>query len=175
MNCLSDNSDRINPWEPYKDQIAFETAWLFYKENQLSATQIDKALCLWQASLSEHRGEAPFKDHQDLYSTIDATRVGGIKWESFTLFYNQERPSDSSSQLSWMDDEYVVWFRDPQALIKEIISNPGFAAKFDYAPYHEYVDGEHQYQNLMSGNWAWRQAVCYFKIFIYFIINYYLF
>jgi hypothetical protein len=64
-----------------------------------------------------------------------------------------------------MDDEYVVWFRDPQALIKEIIANSGFAAKFDYAPYHEYVGGEHQYQNLMSGNWAWHQAVCYFVAF----------
>jgi hypothetical protein len=165
MDCSSDYSDQTNPWEPYKDQIAFETAWLFYKENQLSATQIDKTLSLWQATLLHDDG--PFRDHQDLYSTIDATRVGGIKWESFTLFYNQEDSSNSASRPSWMDDEYVVWFRDPQALIKEIISNPGFATKFDYAPYHEYVNGVHQYQNLMSGNWAWHQAVCCFIIFFY--------
>ena len=168
MDCSSDYSDQTNPWEPYKDQIAFETAWLFYKENQLSATQIDKTLSLWQATLLHDDG--PFRDHQDLYSTIDATRVGGIKWESFTLFYNQEDSSNSASRPSWMNDEYVVWFRDPQALIKEIISNPGFATKFDYAPYHEYVNGVHQYQNLMSGNWAWHQAVCCFIIlFIYLV------
>ena len=63
-----------------------------------------------------------------------------------------------------MDDEYVVWFRDPQALIKEIIANPGFAAKADYTPYYKYVNGKHYYENLMSGNWAWCQAVSYFKI-----------
>src|SRR6267142_1904552 len=59
----------------------------------------------------------------------------------------------------WMDDVYEVWFRDPRLLVQGIISNPDFASEFNYAPYHEYLDKVHQYQGMMSGNWAWRQAV----------------
>jgi hypothetical protein len=58
-----------------------------------------------------------------------------------------------------MNDEYEVYFKDPRGLVQDIISNPDFASIFDYAPYHEYLDGVHHFQNMMSGNWAWRQAV----------------
>jgi hypothetical protein len=51
-----------------------------------------------------------------------------------------------------MNDEYKVYFKDPRGLVQDIISNPNFASIFDYAPYHEYLDRVHHFQNMMSGN-----------------------
>ena len=59
-----------------------------------------------------------------------------------------------------MDTEYEAWFRDPQKLIASMLSNPDFKDEFDSAPFHEYNgDGNHRFQNFMSGDWAWKQAV----------------
>src|SRR5882724_11759961 len=45
-----------------------------------------------------------------------------------------------------------------------LITNPDFKDGFDYATYQEHdINGSHHYHNLMSENWAWRQAVCNFK------------
>ena len=60
----------------------------------------------------------------------------------------------------WMEANYNVWYRDPHTLIYNIISNPDFRDKFNYAPFHEYSqDGQHRYQDMMLGDWAWKQAV----------------
>jgi hypothetical protein len=57
-----------------------------------------------------------------------------------------------------MTDE--VWFRDPRSLVRNLLSNPGFDKEFDYAPFQEYDHkGNHQFQDFMSGDWAWKQAV----------------
>jgi len=155
----SNRDDLVNPWYPYQNRIQFETAHLFYKESQLSARQIDKFLALWQATLAMYGGNALFKDHHDLYATIDATPLGDILWKSFTVSYEGAGPDNGKPRPPWMDDVYEVWFRDPRLLVQGIISNPDFASEFNYAPYHEYLDKVHQYQGMMSGNWAWRQAV----------------
>ena len=63
-----------------------------------------------------------------------------------------------------MDTDYDFWFRNPCQLVHNIISNPDFKDGFDYAPYQEHdINGSRRYHNLMSANWAWRQAVCSFK------------
>ena len=60
-----------------------------------------------------------------------------------------------------MDEtDYDAWYQDPHTLFHNIISNPNFKGKFDYAPYQEYSDdGQHCFQDMMSGDWVWKQAV----------------
>ena len=59
-----------------------------------------------------------------------------------------------------MDAKYDVWSRNPHTLVQNILSNPDFDNKFDYTPLQEHdMDGNHQFKNFMSGNWAWKQAV----------------
>ena len=41
-----------------------------------------------------------------------------------------------------------------------MIPNPEFKGQFDYAPYREFEDGTRRWTDVMSGNWAWKQAVC---------------
>jgi Plavaka transposase len=126
----------------------------------MSARHLDELLTLWNASLAEHGMEAPFQNHLDLYKTIDATSIGDVPWQSIPLWCAALRPENDVP--SWMEDTYHVWFRDPVELVKRLISNPGFKNEFDYAPFHEYdSQGRHRFHDFMSGDWAWKQAVCH--------------
>lgn len=93
-----------------------------------------------------------------MYNSIDTTPLGDLPWESFSLKYNGDIPEGDIP--SWMDTEYDVWFRDPRSLVHNMLSNPDFEGQIDYAPVQEYDSkGAHRFQNFMSGNWAWKQAV----------------
>jgi hypothetical protein len=62
-----------------------------------------------------------------------------------------------------MSGNHDVWFRNPRTLVQNLIANPDFNGGFDYAPLQEYdMNGNHRFQNYMSGNWSWKQAVCVF-------------
>ncbi|KIK80719.1 hypothetical protein PAXRUDRAFT_157911, partial [Paxillus rubicundulus Ve08.2h10] len=87
---ISDKSPE--DWTPYQNKTEFEAAKLIFKEAQLSASKTDKLLHIWGSTLAVHGSRPPFADHQDLYNTIDATPVGDIPWNKFTLWYNGERP-----------------------------------------------------------------------------------
>ena len=59
-----------------------------------------------------------------------------------------------------MDAEYEVWFCNPKDLIKIMQAFADFIEEFDHAPFQEYdANGRHHFQNLISENWAWKQAV----------------
>ena len=124
----------------------------------MSAGDINFLLNLWAASLAIHDSGPPFSTAAHLYDTIDSTLLGDTAWESFSLQYNGTLPE--SNVPSWMRAEFDVWFRDPRDLVHNLLSNPDFKAEFDYAPFQEHTgDGRHRFQDFMSANWAWNQAV----------------
>jgi len=124
----------------------------------MSGGDINILLSLWEASLAEHGDKRPFTSHNDLYNTIDATSLGDIQWQSFSVRYNAALPQGQVP--SWMQTDFDVWFRDPHVVVKNLISNPDFDNEFDYAPFQEYdKENNHRFQDFMSGNWAWKQAV----------------
>ena len=124
----------------------------------MSARNLDILLKLWDASLAQYGGSPPFKNHQDLYNTIDATPFGSVPWESFKVTYNGPRPV--TNVPVWMDQSLEVFFRDPRLLFLKMLEDASFANSFDYMPYREFdTNGTRRYQHFMSGNWAWKQAV----------------
>ncbi|KAG1743374.1 hypothetical protein EDD22DRAFT_958799 [Suillus occidentalis] len=145
-------------WAPYRNRVEFETAEFLYTRNQMSAGDINVLLDLWAATLLKYNDKPPFADHRDLYKTIDATPVGDVKWQSLKVQYTGERPE--TNVLPWMDQAHDVWYRDPHEVIRNMLGNPDYATEMDYRPYREYLtDGdERQWQDLMSGDWAWNQA-----------------
>jgi hypothetical protein len=153
------NADKgPDDWTPYENRLQFEVADFLFRRNQMSAGDINFILHLWAVSLAVHNEEPPFTNSTSMYKTIDSTPLAGTVWESFSLQYNHD--GDPEDVLSWMDAEYDVWFRDPRSLVHNLLSNPDFKAGFDYAPFQEHTkDGVHRFQDFMSGNWAWRQAV----------------
>jgi Plavaka transposase len=160
-----DHERSPNDWAPYENQTQFETAEFLYTQNQMSAGDINDLLKLWGSTLANHNDKPPFLSERHLYDTIDATQLGDVKWESFSLRYNDISPhvterSEPDNVPSWKSSQYEVWYRDPHALVKNMLANPDFKDDFDYAPFQEYAsDGNHRFHDLMSGDWSWRQAV----------------
>ena len=145
-------------WTPYGSRLEFETADFLYRRNQMSGSNINHLFDLWAASLASHDDTPPFNRHTQMYETIDATPLGDVAWESFGLKYNREFPGDEVP--AWMTDEHEIWFRDPRELVQNLLSNPDFDGEFDYSPLQEYdAAGNHRFQDFMSGDWAWEQAV----------------
>ena len=126
-------TDDPDNWPPYNSQLEFETAQFSFMRKQMSAGNINILLDLWSASLFKHGDQPPFTFHWDLYDTINP---------------------------SWMDTGYKVWYCNSCTLIHIILSNLDFDGEFDYVPLQEHdMHGNHQFENFMSGNWAWKQAV----------------
>ncbi|KAH7928302.1 hypothetical protein BV22DRAFT_1103185 [Leucogyrophana mollusca] len=145
-------------WAPYRNRLEFETAEFIFTRNQMPASQIDTLIDLWGSSLIKHGDNPPFADHKDLYETIDNTPLGDVNWESFSVQFTGDKPVDDVAP--WMDDNYDVWFRDPHKVVRNMLANPDYKDEMDYCPFREFSSNgdEHQYQDFMSGDWAWEQA-----------------
>jgi hypothetical protein len=158
----------MTDWTPFNNRLEFETAEFLFKRAKMSAANIDILCTLWAASLDELGVDPPFTGHCDLYSTIDAIPVGGVPWQSATFNYDGPRPElrDGVEIPKWMENEYEIWFRDPQLLFKNMLANRDFHGSFDYAPFRQYDNkGNRRYEHLMSGDWAWKQAVSEHLVF----------
>ena len=60
-----------------------------------------------------------------------------------------------------MEETYELNVRDVLSVFEDQLASKEFDSQFDYAPYEEYDENGNQvYSNLMSGNWAFREAVC---------------
>ena len=159
------DSDRgPHDWTPYNSRNEFELANFLFHQNQMSAGDIDSLLKIWAATLAPHNDHPPFRNHTELYNTIDTTPIGDVPWESFTVTYNGDIPD--GKRLPWMEEEFEVWFRNPKELVQNMLANPDFNDEFDCSPFHEYDKNDrHRFHNFMSGDWAWKQAVCiYFTL-----------
>ncbi|KAG2108355.1 uncharacterized protein F5147DRAFT_773568 [Suillus discolor] len=145
-------------WTPYRDRVEFKTAEFLYTRNQMSTGDINILLDLWAATLLKHNDKPPFADCHDLHKTIDSTPVGDVKWQSFKVQYTGEKPAHDVPP--WMDQSHDVWYRDPHEVIQNMLANPDYATEMDYQPYREFStdDNTRQWQDFMSGDWAWNQA-----------------
>ncbi|KIK79838.1 hypothetical protein PAXRUDRAFT_16111 [Paxillus rubicundulus Ve08.2h10] len=122
----------------------------------MSAKHIDTLLDLWAATLLEHGKQPLFANHWDLYNVIDSTPLGSVPWKSFTISYTGEKHDIPQ----WMNDTFIVWYRDPHKVAKNMLANGDYKDEMDYAPFHEFLSegDEQQWQDFMSGSWAWSQA-----------------
>ena len=61
-----------------------------------------------------------------------------------------------------MTVKYELFYHNPHNVIRNMISDTTFKFVFDYIQYQDFdEDGDQQYGNLMSGDWAFHQAVCF--------------
>jgi Plavaka transposase len=150
-------------WTPYPDRIGFKLTEFLYCRQQMSASNIDTLLDLWAANLFQHDDHPPYTNHNHLYETIDATPLGDVPWQSFIMKYNGNLPEGPLP--TWMTDEFQVWFRDPRTVVCNMLANPEFDGEIDYSPYRDFnANGERQYQDFMSGDWAWKHTVSQLEI-----------
>lgn len=155
---MNDHTD----WGPFHNRLRFEIADILFRRVQMSGGHIDEILRLWTASLLETdpNVSGPFRNHRDLYETIDHSTLADNPWMSFSLSYGGELPKTGPIP-TWMTTPSEIWYRDPRQLIHDIVGSPDFQDEIDYVPYHEYVGhrNNHQFHDFFSGDWVWKQAV----------------
>ncbi|KAF5366528.1 hypothetical protein D9758_008923 [Tetrapyrgos nigripes] len=151
--------DESNPWSPFDDEVQFQVADFLFQKVEMSQGDIDYLMQLWEMSMLER--SAPFPNHQDMYSAIDSIPLGSAPWHCFKVppcWSSPDGRSDSSVP-EWKKQEYQVWYRDPDTVISNILSNPDFAEEFDSRPYIDTGnDGQQCWSDFMSANLAWSHA-----------------
>ncbi|EPS96469.1 hypothetical protein FOMPIDRAFT_1130371 [Fomitopsis schrenkii] len=144
-------------WTPFRSRLEFEVAEFLYKKDQMSQGHVTHLMDLWAASLVPYGGNPPFTNCDDMLANIDAIAHRDAPWHCFEVSYTGPLPEGDVP--SWMTEKYLVWTRDILAVLHIMISNEDFNGEFDYTPYAELSpEGRRILTNLMSGNWAWRQA-----------------
>lgn len=99
-----------------------------------------------------------------MYNTIDKIRQGHNPWKSVPFRYNGPMPK---TPPKWMSEEYVLVTRNICHLLDEQIACTDFDGHWDYTPFIEFDHaGNRVWTNIMSGDWAAKQAV---RVFIYFV------
>jgi len=147
-------------WTPFTSWLQFEIAEFLFRRTQMSAGKVDELLTLWEADSAASGGEPPFVDHNHLYGAIDGVPVGGVPWQKFAVSYTGPKPE--TDVLPWMEQSHEVYFRDPQQLFLNVLANPDFVNDFDHTPMQQFdLNGSRRYENFMSGDWAWQQAVSF--------------
>lgn len=144
-------------FEPFFSATEFEIADFVYAKAELSAGRIDELAQLLAQRYPDQL--PPFANHQELYALIDSIKEGDVPWDSFSVTFNSDRPTSTTPLPPWAYQQYEVWFRDPLHVMESQLANPDFKEKIDYAPKRVFRKGKRQYQDLLSGNWAWKQAV----------------
>jgi len=94
-----------------------------------------------------------------MYATIDSIRAGETPWTTHMFQYTGPRPNGTVPQ--WMDQTYELNTCDVLQVIERQLADPDFKDHCDYSPYMEFQpDGSRVWSNLMSGDWAYSEAVC---------------
>jgi len=141
-------------WSPFKSEAQFEIADIFYRRAEISASNVDEILEVWERSLGDDH--APFKNHEEMHATIDASKLGDVPWQCMVTGI----PEDIDERTPWMQTSYEIWYHDPDAVISNMLDNLDFDKQFDLGAYIDLgADGKRQWSNIMSGNIAWHRSV----------------
>ena len=160
-----------NPWNPFSSRLEYKWAHYHYVQLQSSADDIQRGLDLWKATVMIHQTDddshgVPWKTAKEMYESIDSISATGVVWTTHQLSYNGPQPDGTLPW--WMQESYELNVRDVLSVFEEQLASKEFNSQFEYTPYEEYDQkGSRVYSNLMSGNWAFREAVSAFIGHIY--------
>ncbi|KAJ7078723.1 hypothetical protein B0H15DRAFT_1025784 [Mycena belliarum] len=144
-------------WSPFESRTDFDFAHFHFVELQSSAGEINTALDHWTAQVLKYGGAAPWNRAHQLYQTIDKIQHGDAPWKVHKLRYTGPLPAGLPPK--WMSEEYELCARDCRTVLHQQLANPDFKDKVDFVPYRHFdAQGRRVWSNLMSGDWAWKQA-----------------
>ncbi|KAF8805477.1 hypothetical protein BYT27DRAFT_7073831, partial [Phlegmacium glaucopus] len=138
-----------------------EFADYHFTELQSSEAQINQALDHWLASTLLAGGDAddiPWRTAREMYTTINSIKEGPVPWKMVKFKYTGPLPPGTPPK--WMLKTYELCFRDPRIVLLSQIALPDLQDHFNYVPYMQFNEKKDcVWSNLMSGSWAWDEAV----------------
>ncbi|KAF4583508.1 hypothetical protein EYR38_002259 [Pleurotus pulmonarius] len=149
-----------NDWTPFNGPAEFMMADLLYRKVEMSATNQNSLYEILGMMMEKHGESPPFANAKEMHSYIDAANIGGVPWQCLSATI----PGDHGPETPiWKRKSYDIWYRDPNVILTNLLSNPDFDGEFTYRPYVELeqtVDGEEErhWSQFMSANFAWRQS-----------------
>ena len=155
-----------NPWHPFEDRLAFDWAHYHFVELQSSEREVNRGLDLWLAAKLKAGDDTPlpWSSATEMYATIDAIQEGDAPFTTVKFKYNGPLPPNPPR---WMTETYELCTRDSHLLLHHQLATTDFADKFNYKPYRQFNhNGDRVWSNLMSGEWAWNEAVCRHHILV---------
>ncbi|KAF8951994.1 hypothetical protein BDZ97DRAFT_1931423 [Flammula alnicola] len=146
----------MDDWSPFDNDLQFKIADFLYRQEEMSQGKIDHLLELWALSLMKHGSLGPFDSYKHIYDMIDAVEEGDAPWKCFKTTLDETVDEDAPN---WKKQEYEVWYRDPETVVRNMLANPDFDKEFDVAPYVDLdAEGGRRRSDFMSANFAWRQC-----------------
>ncbi|KAI0000685.1 hypothetical protein BJV74DRAFT_876935 [Russula compacta] len=144
-------------WDPFDSCVEFNFTHYHFIEVQNSAPLIDKALDLWAATIAEFGKETPWSNSKELYATIDSIQQGDSPWKVYEIQY--QGPHPPGTPLKWMTHTYELCTRDTCQVLHRQLVTTQFKDSINLTPYQQFDnDGQCMWSNLMSADWAWKQA-----------------
>lgn len=161
--------DADHPFSPFQDRLAFDWAYYHYVRLQSSKSEILEGLDIWRATVVKHTcadltgDEVPWRNADELYETIDTVQAGDAPWKCYQFSYSGPKPP---TPPRWMEQTYELNARDVLHVLEQQLATSDFRDQTTCVPYQEYdPSGNRVYSNLMSGDWAFGQAVSFFVTF----------
>ena len=106
----------------------------------------------------EYGGDAPWKNAAELYGTIDDIQHGDSPWKVYNVRYNGPLPQGTPPK--WMTQTYELCMHNSRQVLHHQLSTSDFKDKINMTPYQQFdKTGQRSWSNLMSADWAWKQAV----------------
>ncbi|KAL0957322.1 hypothetical protein HGRIS_001130 [Hohenbuehelia grisea] len=145
-----------NDWSPFADQAEFHLADLLFRKVEMSAANQTELFEIMNILLARHGDQSPFETPKEMYDTIDSITLSDVPWQCFHSTFGDDLGPDAPS---WKRQPLEIWYRDPDAVLENMIANTDFQGEFDYQPYVQLDEsGKRCWTDFMSGNFAWRQS-----------------
>ncbi|KAL0058867.1 hypothetical protein AAF712_014428 [Marasmius tenuissimus] len=146
-----------NPWTPFESEASYRLGNHLFQKMQTSKDDVNELLDIWRLDCRTRFGvdAAPLESHRELLSMIDSIKAGDAPW----ICYETSTEDSENDTPEYKRTKYQVWYRNPDTVISNILSNPDFANEFDAAPYvHLNNEGKRRVSDFMSGNFAFRHS-----------------
>ena len=97
-----------------------------------------------------------------MHLIIDSSILSNVPWQCMVTAVSEDVDEHAPS---WMQTNYEVWYHDPDTVVSIMLDNPDFEGQFNLRPYINIsADGKRQWNNVMSGNIAWRRCVSHWHL-----------
>jgi hypothetical protein len=161
-----------NVWHPFTDRLDFDWAYYHFVELQSSEQHINKGLDLWLATKLKAGDDTPldWSSAQEMYNTIDSIQEGDVPFTTVEFKYSGPLPPNPPS---WMMQTYELCTRDARHLLHNQLAITGLPdGAFNERPYRQFDHtGAGVWSNLMSGEWAYIEAVHFSTIEVSYLLN----